>query len=546
MFKNILSKKTFNTPYLVKAPKEEDFNFDLIEHYFKHKVQLDNFQIINDRIMNDIDFHELFRWIDRTHSKVGQQYFYNQLLTINNNLNFDDQENLIKYFISKEAHRLKAQSLLSKLNKRNSYYISNLFLDGYIPKPKWFWVTGILSFTGFAALILTFFYNQVFVLLLFIYIINIAVHFWNKNNIIVYMDSIPQLPLLCCIAKIFTSMDFLHDSKKPVLSAVASLNELKYVIKFFKSDTSIKSDIYLVILFFWEMIKVVLLIEPLVVFYVLKKLEVKKNNIQVLFEYIGKIDSALAVKAIRMEASCFCKPEFTKTHHSFGFIDIYHPLIPDCVPNSLQTNGKSILLTGSNMSGKTTFIRTVAINILLAQTINTCFAKTFQLPQTRLFSAIRISDDLLNDKSYYFEEVLTVKNMIAESSLPFNNVFLLDEIFKGTNTIERIAAGKAVLSCLAKSNNNIVFVSTHDIELMDLLSDEYNFYHFTETVHEKQIHFDYQLKTGKLYTKNAIRILEINDYPEEVITEARAITQMMQKADKCFAFQYVNFVEKYD
>ena len=107
------------------------------------------------------------------------------------------------------------------------------------------------------------------------------------------------------------------------------------------------------------------------------------------------------------------------------------------------------------------------------------------------------------------------------------NLFLLDEIFKGTNTAERIAAGKAVLSYLAKTSNNTVFVSTHDIELADLLYGEYDLYHFTETVHEKQIHFDYQLKAGKLYTKNAIRILEINDYPTEVIEEARAIISNM-------------------
>ena len=117
--------------------------------------------------------------------------------------------------------------------------------------------------------------------------------------------------------------------------------------------------------------------------------------------------------------------------------------------------------------------------------------------------------------------------MITESRLPLNNLFLLDEIFKGTNTAERIAAGKAVLSYLAKSSNNTVFVSTHDIELADLLSIEYDLYHFTETVHEKQIHFDYQLKRGKLYTKNAIRILEINDYPPEVIEEARGIMKRM-------------------
>ena len=78
----------------------------------------------------------------------------------------------------------------------------------------------------------------------------------------------------------------------------------------------------------------------------------------------------------------------------------------------------------------------------------------------------------MNDKSYYFEEVLTIKEMIAKSQIPGSNLFLLDEIFKGTNTIERISAGRAVLSYL-NNENNIVFVSTHDIELADTVQDTY-------------------------------------------------------------------------
>jgi DNA mismatch repair ATPase MutS len=257
------------------------------------------------------------------------------------------------------------------------------------------------------------------------------------------------------------------------------------------------------------------------IFNILKKLDCRREDIRNIFEYVGEIDSFLAINDLRRDFSYYCHPVI-KNSHVLEFQDIYHPLIINCIPNSLKIKEKSILLTGSNMAGKTTFIRTVAINVLLAQTINTCFAKKFKLRTMNIFSAIRISDDLLNDKSYYFEEVLTIKSMIERSETLSNNLFLLDEIFKGTNTTERIAAGKAVLSYLAKSDNNIVFVSTHDIELAELLNDYYDLYHFTEIIKDNELHFDYKIKEGRLTTSNAIRILEINNYPKEIIDDARA------------------------
>jgi len=134
----------------------------------------------------------------------------------------------------------------------------------------------------------------------------------------------------------------------------------------------------------------------------------------------------------------------------------------------------------------------------------------------------------LNDKSYYFEEVLTIKEMIDRSTNEKPNLFLLDEIFKGTNTIERISAGKAVLSSLSK-NNNIVFVSSHDIELTDMLDKEFELYHFSEIVNEKNVDFDFKLKEGKLKNRNAIRILQINDYPIDLINEAIDISKKLDK-----------------
>ena len=513
-----------------KNEKSDYFNFDLIEIYFKKKTQSHSFQVINERFINDMDMQELFVFIDMTHSKIGQQYLYNQILNINKTIDFTQQELLIDFFNAKETNYLTVQSLLSKLNKREAYYICNLFLDEYIAKPKWFWSLKILSFAGLVAACAGVFFTSGLTIIIFIllYITNIYIHFWNKKNIMVYMESIPQLPLLSRIAKELALMNLMQDSKSSVLTSAASINEMTPIIRFFKLNTNIKSEFEAVLLLVWEVIKILLLVEPLVIFNAFKRLENKKKDIQNLFEYIGKIDSAISIATIRKNSRYYCKPVFIDTNHCLEFTDLYHPLIPDCVANSLEIKDKSILLTGSNMSGKTTFIRTIAINILLGQTINTCFAKTLQFAHSQLFSAIRISDDLVNDKSYYFEEITVINNMVTNSFLSVNHIFFLDEIFKGTNTIERIAAGKAILSFLSKSSNNIVFVSTHDIELANLLSDEYDLYHFTELVESEIIHFDYKLKRGYLYTKNAIRILEINNYPEEIIKEAKSISRFLK------------------
>jgi DNA mismatch repair ATPase MutS len=130
---------------------------------------------------------------------------------------------------------------------------------------------------------------------------------------------------------------------------------------------------------------------------------------------------------------------------------------------------------------------------------------------------------MLDEKSFYFEEVNTMASLIEEVQSTNQNLFILDEVFKGTNTVERIAAAKAILSYLNR-NDNIVIVSTHDIELASMLKHEYELYHFVETIKDSKFHFDHKLKAGQLKTRNAIRILEIADYPMEIIAEAKYIT----------------------
>jgi DNA mismatch repair ATPase MutS len=288
----------------------------------------------------------------------------------------------------------------------------------------------------------------------------------------------------------------------------------------FKFDVKFESEMAAIVWTIKELINVFFLSEPNVLFRSFLIMEEKKTDIEAVFAYVGHIDMLLSVAHLQKSLPYYCKPQWT--NGNLQTTDIYHPLIEQCIPNTLDTIGKSILLTGSNMSGKTTFIRTIALNMLCAQTLDMCFARSFSGQRMRIHSAISLHDNLLESQSFYMKEVLAVKEMLEESQHCEENLFILDEIFKGTNTLERIGASKAVLSVLA-GNGNMVFVSTHDIELADLLAEEYELYHFCEQIEHNQLHFDYLLKRGKLKHRNAIRLLEIEGYPESVIAEANAI-----------------------
>jgi DNA mismatch repair ATPase MutS len=143
------------------------------------------------------------------------------------------------------------------------------------------------------------------------------------------------------------------------------------------------------------------------------------------------------------------------------------------------------------------------------------------------FSSIRIDDDVNEGKSYFFEEVKIMGSLLNEVNSGHQNLFVLDEVFKGTNTVERVAAAKAILSYL-NSANNLVMISTHDIELASMLTAEYDLYHFTETIEEDKLHFDHTIKSGPVKTRNAIRILELLKYPPEIIAEAKQISERSQ------------------
>ncbi|KQS28334.1 DNA mismatch repair protein MutS [Dyadobacter sp. Leaf189] len=439
-------------------------------------------------------------------------------------------ENLISIFSNNAALRASIAAQVAKLNKKDAYYLPGLFQEKYLQRPKWFWLVQILCGISVLSVFLSFFFPQLFIFLIVLLPVNLGIHYWNKNNLYQYGSSIPQLLLLNKTARnILVNREF-DDASKELGKSIATLDGLGPAMSIFKIEASLQSEIGQFVDYVIELIKALFLIEPVLLFTTLKILENRKADISAVFHFVAETDLALSTLALREDIPYYCIPEINASDKRLTVKDMYHPLLFGGVSNDIDLNNKSALLTGSNMSGKTTFIRTVGINAILGQTINTCFASSISMPPMQVYSSIRISDDLLSEKSYYFEEVLSLKQLLEHSRNGEYNLFLLDELFKGTNSVERIAIGKSVLTYLA-GGKNLVLVSTHDRELADYLAGDFEIFHFTEVIDQNDIHFDYKIKPGKLTTTNAIRILELNHYPAAVIEEAHHLSQKLKSGD---------------
>ena len=251
----------------------------------------------------------------------------------------------------------------------------------------------------------------------------------------------------------------------------------------------------------------------------LKFLRDHVEDVDALIGTLGYLETTAAVWIFRQSLNNgWCVPEFAEGER-ISLKEGYHPLLHEPVKNSI-TAERGVLLTGSNASGKSTFLKTVAVNAVLAQTVHTCAADGYSAPFFHVYSSMALRDDLDSGESYYIVEIKALKRILDAAAAGERPVLcFVDEVLRGTNTVERIAASTQILQSLG-SAGIFCFAATHDIELTDLLGNDYDNYHFEEDVREGDIFFSYRLYSGKATTRNAIRLLELMGYDEEIIERA--------------------------
>lgn len=237
------------------------------------------------------------------------------------------------------------------------------------------------------------------------------------------------------------------------------------------------------------------------------------KNIKLWFDVLGEAEALCSLSIIKFDNPGWCFPEISEKSQVFTADKMGHPLIGrDCVLNSISFKPpiSVLMITGSNMSGKSTFLRTAGINLVLSYAGAPVYASKLCCSIMDIYTCMRISDNLEKNISSFYAELLRIKNIVEAVDNERSVFFLLDEIFKGTNSKDRHTGASMLIKKLC-NKNAIGFVSTHDIELSELekTSPKIKNNHFEEHYVNDSICFDYKLLPGVSTTRNAIYLMKL-------------------------------------
>ena len=206
-----------------------------------------------------------------------------------------------------------------------------------------------------------------------------------------------------------------------------------------------------------------------------------------------------------------------------------HPLLENAVPTGISLT-RGVIITGSNASGKSTFLKTAALSVLFAQCTGFAPAESYSAPFFRIYSSMSLKDDIMRQKSYYMAEILSLKRIQDAAALPGPSVIcFIDEVLRGTNTVERIAASAQLLRKFSE-DGIMTFAATHDLELAGLLRGSFENRHFGEQMRDGDIVFTYELKDGPALSRNAISLLGRLGYDPAMVRAAEAMAERYEQS----------------
>lgn len=503
-----------------QVPDEEytQEKYDSITKFYRSYAHEQN--DVDDITWNDIDMDQIYMLMNNTSSAIGEEYLYYVL----RKLQFEDKHlkernRLSEYFANNTQIRMELQVILSAMGKLKSlsvyeYINRTTDLEEKKSLPHYLMAFGLIF-----SVISIFVIGPIGVMPTFAFVgLNIVTYYSRKAEIE------PYFTVFSYIIRMLNNIDEINKLKiKELEPYVSELSKTSKIFKRFRKNSklltsgkSMSGDLADMLLDYIRMLFHVDLIKFDSMLHAVKKNQEALNQ---MYEHIGLLDSMIAVASFKEMLEYSCVPTLFQDKKPFLDVkELYHPLIDEPVATSFF-EARCLLITGSNASGKSTFLKTVAINAILAQTIYISLSKSYEASYFNVYSSMALSDNLFSNESYYIVEIKSLKRILDSLDKDVPMLCFVDEVLRGTNTVERISASSQILKSFAVGNA-ICFAATHDIELTHILEQYYSNYHFQEQIKDDNILFDYQLLKGRAVTKNAIKLLGIIGYSDQIIEDA--------------------------
>ncbi len=477
--------------------------------------------VLSDSVWNDFDMEAVFNKYNQSISAIGEEYLF---FTLNNPTDekkvIQSRQNLINEFGDKEKTKELRRILMSvKKHERITIrecvdVIENIHLDSTV-------LHCLLMGAFVVSFILMFLCPHVGIFLCLMFAgINSFAYFLRKSGISGYYDgiiSVKEVILLAKNIKKIYSSEY-GEAGRLVLKISEKSNVFRKmnIISSMIKPESISGSVVQILGDYLKFITHADLIQFNLMVSYLKK---HKEDVLELYNLIGELELGIISAGIyEYKKKDMCFADSDKSYDKPVIKDMSHPLIDMSIKNSLESE-KSVLITGSNASGKSTYLRMAGINVLFSQTLGIVFASSYKAPFYKLMSSMEITDDVAKGDSFYLAEIKHLKKIIETADTGKRCFIVVDEILRGTNTLERIAASAEVLKYLNKGNSFII-AATHDMELTYYLEDLYENFYFTENSKGNKL-FDFKLYKGVSARYNAIAILERYGFPEEIIKGSR-------------------------
>ena len=492
-----------------------------IRSYFDLTREEDRFTV-DDITWNDLDMDSIFITINHCFSSVGEEKLYSMLRTpVFSREELSERERLIRAFSGNTSLREKLWVNYATQGRTKKYSMAE-FLDQFRDlrlKPDSTYIFHLVLPFIFIAVIFIRPVMGIFSLILAIGY-NIYTYYTQKGSIEPYYVSLSAIAYLIASAEKVADADDpeIKDYTGELRELLKPLRAIKRRVSWLGTGVTGTGDIAQILM---DYIRMTTHVDFLVFNRMVGMILNHEAEILKLMDTMGYLEALISVASYRETLPFYCNGEFDSEEKRGLYIkDGYHPLIPEPVANSVHEN-RPLLITGSNASGKSTFLRMAALAVLMSETLNTVHAHSYRAPFYRLYSSMALRDDIQSSESYYIVEVKSLKRVldaIPDREAPPVIVFV-DEILRGTNTVERIAASSEILKMMEEEGAMTV-AATHDIELTHMLEDRYANYHFTEEVSDGEILFSYILHPGRSETRNAIRLLSVMGYNEKIVREA--------------------------